>query len=324
MQRILLSVVGLFAIALLAATFGCGGSGEAATGENDSHAPATGFTIACCLADLDGPWQKQMKEDIRTAAAGHPDVKVVFANAGGSATKQRSQLQKFTADRVKVIIINPVDSQALTEPAAKAFAAGIPVIVLQRPLIGDRYTCGIRTDNEQLGTAAGRFLAEKLESKGNVVELKSLETSEPPRDRHSGFQVVMRENLGFRVLRDVPVKLTRAGGQKRMKEILGELDRIDAVYAHSDAAAYGAYLAAKDAGRQQEILFVGIGGLPGEGQAYVKQGALAASIQYSTGGAEAVDAALILRDKQILPGKITPKVRVFTPDNVDQGGELVE
>jgi ribose transport system substrate-binding protein len=310
---------------LLLTLAGCGSSGNAATGrDNARNARLTGFTIAFCQSDAKRPWQRQMKKDMQMAAGLHADVSLLFANANGSASKQQSQVEKFTADGASVIILNPVDAQALTEPAAKAFAAGIPVIVVQRPLIGDRYTCSIRTDELQLGSAAGRWLAETLQAKGSVVELKSLETSEPPQDRHSGFQTVMRENPGFRVLRELPVPLTRQGGYKRMKELLAELSRIDAVYAHNDAAAYGAYLAAKEAGREGEILFVGIGGLPDEGQAYVSNGALSASIQYPTGGIEAIEAAVKLRHQGQLPRKIRPTVRIFAADNVAQGGELVE
>jgi len=58
------------------------------------------------------------------------------------------------------------------------------------------------------------------------------------------------------------------------------VQQIDCVYAHNDPGAHGAYLAAKAAGREQEMLFVGIDALPQEGVAYVQQGILDATFQY--------------------------------------------
>ena len=54
----------------------------------------------------------------------------------------------------------------------------------------------------------------------------------------------------------------------------------------------GAYLAAKAAGREHEMKFVGIDALPQEGVQYVKAGVLDATFAYPTGGAQAIDIAL--------------------------------
>ena len=45
-------------------------------------------------------------------------------------------------------------------------------------------------------------------------------------------------------------------------------------------------------------MFVGIDALPQEGQVYVKQGILAASFEYPTGGKEAIDTALEILQRQ--------------------------
>ncbi|HZT23665.1 MAG TPA: hypothetical protein VFB55_12235, partial [Verrucomicrobiae bacterium] len=92
------------------------------------------------------------------------------------------------------------------------------------------------------------------------------------------------------------------------------------VYAHNDDGAHGAYLAAKAAGREKQMLFVGIDALPQEGIAYVKQGILDATFQYPTGGAEAIDVAEKILHGQVVPREITLGTRLFTRDNVAQGG----
>ena len=46
------------------------------------------------------------------------------------------------------------------------------MIVLDRAVIGDKYTCYIASDPVQIGTLAGRWLAERLQRKGKIVELQ--------------------------------------------------------------------------------------------------------------------------------------------------------
>ena len=84
------------------------------------------------------------------------------------------------------------------------------------------------------------------------------------------------------------------------------------MFACDDAAACAAHEAAKAAGREKGVLFIGVGGLPEEGAAYVKKGILDASILFPTGGAEAVDAAVKLLHGEKVPKTIVPGPRVLT------------
>jgi ribose transport system substrate-binding protein len=72
------------------------------------------------------------------------------------------------------------------------------------------------------------------------------------------------------------------------------------------------------------MLFVGIDGLPQEGQVYVQQGILAASFEYPTGGKEAIETALRILKGGKVPKEITLRSRVFTPENIKKGGEWLD
>ncbi|KPK62365.1 MAG: hypothetical protein AMS21_07675, partial [Gemmatimonas sp. SG8_38_2] len=98
---------------------------------------------------------------------------------------------------------------------------------------------------------------------------------------------------------------------------------IDAVYAHNDPGAHGAWLAARAAGKEDEMLFVGIDALPHEGQQYVRQGILDATFLYPTGGAEAIDVALAILRGEDVPKHIVLGTRLFTRQNIGQGGEVI-
>jgi ribose transport system substrate-binding protein len=193
------------------------------------------------------------------------------------------------------------------------------VIVLDRRLLGDKYTCFIGADNKKIGRAAGEWIVKKLGGKGKVVELKGLMTSTPGQDRNSGFREALTGS-GLEIAFEADMKWLQPDARKEMESALARNPKIDCVYAHNDPGAYGAYLAAKAAGREKDMLFVGIDALPHEGIAYVKQGFLSATFQYPTGGPEAIDAALKILKGETVPKDITLGSRVFDAANVAQGG----
>ena len=71
------------------------------------------------------------------------------------------------------------------------------------------------------------------------------------------------------------------------------------------------------------MLFVGIDALPHEGVMYVKQGILDATFLYPTGGAEAIDIALKILAGEEVPKEITLGSRIYTQENVANGGEKI-
>ena len=297
------------------------------------------YRVGMSQCNLGEPWRVQMNADVKAAANKHnaqmaaagklvdpdgtkytQDIKVVFKDAQNDTLKQRAHVEEFIAAGVDVIIISPKEAAPLTEPVAKAVDAGIPVIVLDRAVLGEKYTCFIGADNVQIGNAAGKWIAGKLAGKGKLVELKGLMTSTPGQDRHSGFREAI-EGTGIEVIFEADMKWLEPNARKEMESALARFDKIDAVYAHNDPGAHGAYLAAKAAGREEEMLFVGIDALPQEGVAYVGQGILDATFLYPTGGAEAIDVALQILNGEPVPKKIVLDSRVFTAENVAQGGE---
>lgn len=310
-----LTVAGL-AGALLS---GCSDSSRSPAGDHKAEHPSRVYTIGMSQCNLGEPWRVQMNEDIKQAAAKHPELKVVFKDAQNDTLKQRSHVEEFVSAKADLIIISPKEAQPLTEPVARAIAAGIPVIVLDRRLLGDKYTCFIGADNKKIGKAAGEWIVQKLGGKGKVVELMGLMTSTPGQDRHTGFREGVAGS-GVEIIFEADMKWLEPDARKEMESALSRFDHIDLVYAHNDPGAHGAYLAAKAAGRGG-IAFVGIDALPQEGVAYVQQGILDATFRYPTGGAEAVETALKIFKNEPAPKAIVLGTRLFDKRNVAQGGQ---
>jgi len=306
-------------LTLCAAVFtGCQKSGETTNG--NSTPAQKQFVIGMSQCNLGEPWRVQMNADIAAAAAKHPELKVIFKDAQNDTLQQRAQVEEFVSSKVDLIIISPKEAQPLTEPVARAMDTGIPVIVLDRKLLGTNYTCFIGADNKKIGMAAGQWIVKTLGGKGNVVELMGLQTSTPGQDRHNGFLEAITGS-DIKVIFSADMQWLEPKSRSEMESALARFDKIDLVYAHNDDGAHGAYLAAKAAGRDQLMKFVGIDALPQEGVAYVQQGILNATFQYPTGGAEAIDTALKIFHGESIPKEMTLGTRLFDKENVTQGGE---
>ncbi len=278
------------------------------------------WTIGMSQCNLGEPWRVQMNADIKKAAEAHPEIALVMKDAQNDNLRQSAHVEEFIRSGVNLIIISPKEAAPLTRPVGDAYRKGIPVIVLDRRVLGNDYTCFIGADNKKIGNAAGKWIKQLLGGKGRVTELKGLMTSTPGQDRHSGFLQGIKDSK-IEIIFDADMKWLEPNARKEMESALARFDKIDLVYAHNDPGAHGAYLAAKAAGREKNMSFVGIDGLPQEGQMYVRQGILAASFEYPTGGGKAIEIALKILGGEKVSKEITLPSRVFTRENVEKGGE---
>lgn len=278
------------------------------------------FTIGMSQCNLGEPWRVQMNADVKSEADKYDNIKVIYKDAQNDTLKQRAHVEEFVSAEVDLLIISPKEAQPLTGPVSAAMTAGIPVIVLDRAVIGDDYTQFIGADNVIIGKAAGQWVVETFGGKGaKVVELMGLQTSPPGQDRHNGFREALKGS-DVEVIFEADVKWLEPNARKEMESALSRFDDIDLVYGHNDPATHGAYLAAKAAGREGDIQFIGIDALPHEGVAYVKDGILNATFQYPTGGNIAIQQALKILAGETVDKNITLGSRLFTTDNVDAGG----
>lgn len=285
------------------------------------------YTIGFSQCTVVEPWRVQMNKDVEQAAAAHGNLKMLVSVADDQVDKQVNDVENFIARGVDFIIISPKETaQSLTDAIAKAYRKGIPVIVLDRKVIGDQYTTFIGSDNKKIGHAAGKFAAEILGGKGKIVELKGNMASQPGMARHQGFVDALHKHLNdgsIEIIHAADVDWKEDRARDEMESTLAAHAEIDLVYGHNDPAAHGAHTAAEKAGRADKIKFVGIDALPQEGLAYVREGILDATFEYPTGGKEAVNVVLDIIAGKEPPRHITLGTRLFTKDNIAAGGEVI-
>ena len=107
-----------------------------------------------------------------------------------------------------------------------------------------------------------------------------------------------------------------------MTTALRNNEKIDLVYGHNDPMAYGAYLAAKGAGRDKDIKFIlGIDALPDEGVTWANKGELTATFLYATPGAEGLRQAVKLLNGEKIPPVIVQPTMLVDKSNA---GEIIK
>jgi ribose transport system substrate-binding protein len=308
-----------------AAAGGCGQSGSTAPGGHGDGGPGEGRrVVGYSQCNRGEPWREQMDRDVEAAAMRHGGLRLIMKDAQNDALTQQAHVREFVAQGVDLIIISPKDT-SLTQAVADAYDAGVPVIVLDRRVPGDRFTCFIGADNRAIGTAAGRWAAQRLGGRGSVVELRGLSSSTPAVDRSESFRAAIA-GTQIRIVYDADMEWLGDKAREKMQAALARHPgprSIDLVYGANDPAAIMAYYAARDAGRETEMVFVGIDALAHEGIEAVRNGILDATFEYPNGAREAIDAAAAILEGEPVSREITLGTRLYTKENVGRGGEPI-
>ncbi|MGE3873434.1 MAG: substrate-binding domain-containing protein [Parvibaculaceae bacterium] len=269
------------------------------------------------------PWRVQFNKDIEAEAKKHPEVELIITDGEDKTEKQVADVENLIRQEVNALLISPKESAGLTGVVEQAIDAKIPVIVLDRNVDTDRYAQFIGGDNVVIGRAAGEHAVKLLggpgAAKGKVVEIWGGLGTQPAHDRHNGFHEFTDKEAGIENLLDQQSgDWKQAAAYDIMATALRNHEKIDLVYGHNDPMAYGAYLAAKDAGREKEIKFLGIDALPNEGVTWVHNGELSATFLYPTPGAEGLRQAVKLLNGEKIEKKIVLPTMTVTKENADQ------
>lgn len=280
------------------------------------------YVIGMSQCNLGEPWRVAMNDQIAMAAEKHPEFEVIYADAAQDNSKQIADIENFVQMGVDLIITSPNEATPLTNAVSAAYDAGIPVILLDRKIDGDKYTQFIGADNVDMGRIAGEYVADTLlPDGGKVCEIKGLEGTSGGIDRDNGFREGIKKNDKIEIVSVNNADWLREKAITVAEEMLQTNDEIDLFLALNDPMAEGAYIAAKNAGRESDILFVGFDGLPTPdgGIRSVMDGRLSMTQVYPTGGAEAIESAyqLLVEGKE-LDKTLTLTSEIVIPDNAEE------
>ena len=244
-------------------------------------------------------------------------VAVEIRSAGDDNRKQAEDVRYFMDKGVDLLIISANEAAPMTPVVEEAYQKGIPVILIDRKILSDKYTAYIGADNYEIGRAVGNYIASSLQGKGNVVELTGLGGATPAMERHQGFMAAISNFPDIKLIDKADAAWESGPAEVEMDSMLCRHPKIDAVYAHNDRIAPGAYRAAKKVGREKEMLFVGIDALPGKGNGLelVLDSVLNATFIYPTNGDKVMQLAMNILEKKPYPRETVMNTAVVDHTN---------
>lgn len=280
-------------------------------------AAAEGWTIGFSQDTMDHPWRAYMVTSAEAQAKKYPEIaEFIFTDAGGSNEKQIADVEDLISRGVDLIMMSPREAQALV-PAVEAIkAAGIPLVVLDREIVGEDYNVFIGGNNLQIGEELGKYTAANAPEGFKYLELEGIPGATPTIQRHEGFTAQI-EGKAER-LDAQPANYDLAPAIPIMEDWLTKYKgEFQVIYAHNDPMILGAINVLKEAGYQPGDVF--LVGVDGQREAFeaIKEGWLQATAIYATGGALGLDMAVRVLKGEPVPKRIITETPVITAENVD-------
>lgn len=294
----------LLAMVMTFAMVGCGAEIEG-EGEADANYEGNG-SIGLSVSTLSNPFFVTLADGAQKKAD-EAGVQLITVDAGDDAAKQVSDIEDLISKKISVLIVNPVDSDAVAPAVEAAIQKGIKVIAVDRVVNGVEVDCSIASDNVAGAEMATNYLVELVGEGAEVAELEGVTGASATIDRGQGFHNVADTKLN--VVAKQTASFDRAEGMSVMENILQAQPGIKGVFAHNDEMALGALEAA--AGK--DIVIIGFDATD-DALASIKEGGMAATIaqQPDLMGKTAVETAMKLIAGETVEKNLPVEVKLVT------------
>jgi ribose transport system substrate-binding protein len=278
--------------------------------------------------------QEQAAAAEKTARRLGVDVKIIHAS--NDPLVQSQQLLQYVQDssiaKPDAIMFEPAGGTAFPQVARAAAAGGIGWVVLNFDVdyildLRRQYKvpmCTITSDHEEIGKIQGMQFAALLPNGGSVLYIEGPNNSSAAKQRSIGMNKSKPANVQVKTLR---ANWTEESSYKAVTSWLrlqtSQHSRIDLVGAQDDSMAMGARkafseIAESDRARWMKIPITGCDGMPKTGQAWVRNGSLAATIYIRPN----TDLAIEMLVETFKSGTMLPDRKVTEPESIPSLAEL--
>lgn len=210
-------------------------------------------------------WRQKMNKELVRELTYHPELTLRFRQADENSQLQALQVDSFIAEGVDALIVTPNKPEELREAVARAYNAGIPVVVSDRYIEGDKWTAYVGGNNHQVGLLMSKWLKDVADDANRpirVIELLGLPGTTAAVGRHEGLMKGLGSNTQIQIAATACGEWKRTQSYNVCKHLLSTHPNIDAIVAQNDLMAMGAADAADSLGLKIRIL--GVDGLTGE------------------------------------------------------------
>ena len=201
-----------------------------------------------------------MKAKLELAASGTPVTIIWKGPLREDDREQQIQVvENFVGRKVSAIVLAPLDCRALRAPVEEAVKAGIPVVIVDSPLLSSAPISTVSTDNFKGGELGGRRLGELLGGRGRVVMLRCQAGSASSDAREAGFLAVMKAEFpGIELLStDQYGGVTTETAFRAAQNLMNRFGaKMDGIFASNESTANGVLLGLREAGLAGKVKFV--------------------------------------------------------------------
>lgn len=231
-------------------------------------------SIALVISTLNNPFFVTMKDSAQKEAD-KLGYNLIVLDSQDNPAKELANVQDLTVRGIKLMLINPTDSDAVGNAVIVANKANIPVITLDRSAYKGNVISYIASDSRLGAKMAADFIARKLGNNVKVIQLEGIPGTSGARERGEGFGQAAQKHK-FNMLASQPADYDRTKGMNVMQNLLTAHPSVQAVFAQNDEMALGA-LRALQAANKEDVLVVGFDGTDDALKA-VQSGKLGATI----------------------------------------------
>jgi inositol transport system substrate-binding protein len=260
-----------------------------------------------------------MQDAIR-AKAKELNVNLVELDAQGKAENQMAHCENFLSRSVDAVILNPADQQGSAPALALVVQAHRPVVVVNS-IVSNVKEAGayVGSEDGEAGRIAAAEIMRRLDGKGQIVVIHGPYGHSAEVQRSEGIRKELAKYPQAAIVSEQTGGWDRAKSLAVMENWLSSGRKIDAVIAQNDEMALGAEEAIEAAGKQKQILVIGIDAIPDALRA-VGAGKLAGTVfQDARGqGSTAVELAVALaQGKTVRKDNYLP-FQLVTRDNLEK------
>jgi len=261
------------------------------------------------------------------------DVKIIHAN--NDALAQSQQLLHYVQDSLVVrpdaIVFEPAGGTAFPQVARAAAAAGIGWVVLNHEVdyileLRRKFKVPVFTissDHEEVGKIQGQQFGALLPNGGSILYIEGPANSSAAKERTAGMNLTKPANIQVKSMR---ANWTEDSAYRTVSSWLrlrtSQESHVDLVGAQDDSMAMGARkafseIAESERARWMKIPVTGCDGMPKTGQAWVRNGTLAATIFIRPNADLAIEMLV-----EAFKGAALPERKVTEPESVPALADL--
>lgn len=243
-RKVLAVLMSVMMVASLAA--GCGKTdskddAKKDTAKKEEQTEAGGDAWGCSVPNVANSYYSTCVSGVEDAVKElDPDASVVISDASGDSQKQLDQIADMIAQKVKAIILIPIDSNAVLSAVSDAEAAGIPVVCIDTPAgESSGVVSTVISDNYNAGEIAAKALVKGMGGKGKIATITTT-GSDAVNDRKQALYDLLKDYPDIEIVEeDIVQNATTDEALTLMDNILQSHPDVNGVFTTGDVFAIG-------------------------------------------------------------------------------------